>query len=344
MKPFPLALLLLALVLTACGGQTIPTPRVEDIQTAIAQTQAAEPSPFPTFAPAADTATPEPSPTPAPSVTPTPSGPISAQVAVEFLNLRAGPSTFFEVLESIPAGRDVLATGRDDSGTWVQVEISGANDEDEKTLGWFSAALLNFQGNPAFLPLVEFPFDQRVRVSVADSDGNPIPGIVVAFIHREGTLERRNDVVTGEDGLALTTLPTNLLGTLDIQIVGVDCTSPVMDAACQLRGYYELSGRAFLLIPQREAVAFQYEAASTEISGTVTDARGNPVVGIQVVAVRDDGAESVGLTGAEGAFSIPAGPGIWQVFSVRYNPRAESDAVTVEVTDETPDAVEVPAP
>ncbi len=344
MKRMLLASTLCTLLLAACGAQPVPTPRVEDIQTAIAQTEEAAPTPFPTFAPAEPTATPEPSPTPAPTATATPSGPISGQVNVEFLNLRAGPSTLFEVLESVPQGQEVLATGRDESGNWVQVEIADGEDEEEKTLGWFAAALLNFQGDPGFLPIIEFPFDQRVRVTVQDSDANPIPGIVVAFIHRTGTVELRNDVVTDEAGLALTTLPASLLGTLDIQIVGVDCTSPVMDEGCQLRGFFERTGRVFLLIPQREPVVFVYESASVEISGTVVGANGNPVVGIQVVAVRDDGAESVGLTGAEGVFSIPAGPGVWEVFSVRYNPRTESDTVTVEITDQTPDPVEVPAP
>ncbi|MBI3158359.1 MAG: SH3 domain-containing protein [Chloroflexi bacterium] len=338
-------ILMLTLLLAACAGrQAPPTPRVEDIQTAIAQTEAARPTATNTFVPPTQTNTPEPTRTLAPTATATPSGPVTGTVFVAALNLRAGPSTFFEVLESFPEGTQLLATGRDESGEWVQVEIPGEQEDEEKTLGWFASVFIQFQGDPNFLPVVAFPLDQQVRATVQDTEGNPIPGVVVAFIYRDGTDELRNNSISTDQGVAVTYLPPDLLGTLDVQIVGHECTSPVMDVDCEMRGYFQLAWRSFVLIPQRAPLLLQYEVATTEISGTVVDGNGKPVVGIQVQAVRDDGALSYGVTGAEGAFNIPAGPGLWEVYSVTFNPRLESDVVTVEITDATPEPVEVPAP
>jgi hypothetical protein len=345
MKRALLLMLVLSLAFSACGGQEAPpTPRVEDIQTAIAQTEAARPTATNTFVPPTPSHTAEPTRTPAPTATATPSGPVSGTVFVAALNLRAGPSTFFEVVQSFPQGTLLLAIGRDESGEWVQVEIAGEQEDDEKTLGWFASAFIQFQGDPNFLPVVAFPLEQQVRVNIQDSEGNPLPGIVVAFIVRDDTNVRSNNSISTAQGVALTTLPPDLFGTLDVQIVGIDCTSPVVDADCALRGYFQRVWRSFVAIPQRAPILFEYEVATTEIAGTVVDEDGNPVVGIQVQAVRDDGALSYGVTGADGVFSIPAGPGVWEVFGVTYNPRLEGDAVTVEIADTAPEPVELIAP
>lgn len=343
--------LLMTVLLAACGPQEPPTPRVEDIQTAIAQTEAARPTATDTPVPPTETPTQGPSNTPAPTVTPTSSGPITGVVNVEFLNLREGPGTLFDVMQPIPQGEQVLVIGQDESGDWVQVQIGEETDSTDATetaedplTGWFAAAFLNYSGDPASLPVVQLPFDQQVRVTVQDTEGNPIPGIVVGIIYRDDVVTLRNDSTSNDDGRALTYVPAGFTGVLDVQVVGIDCTSPIVDINCDLNGYYVLVWRTLPVIPQTGPILLQYERSTTEITGTVLDATGNPVVGMEVRAQRDDGAETGGTTGNDGSFSIPAGPGIWEVFAIRFDPRREGARVTVEITDVAPDAVSVRAP
>jgi uncharacterized protein YraI len=71
----------------------------------------------------ADTATPSP-PTPAPTQTPAPALAPVAPVAVASgqTNLRAGPGTDYPVVNSLAAGGSVAITGKNQAGTWWQVE------------------------------------------------------------------------------------------------------------------------------------------------------------------------------------------------------------------------------
>ena len=86
------------ILLISCAPQAA-TPSPGDIQTALAQTLTAQPSETvpPTTAP---TKTPAPSSTPYQTATPTTSPPISGSIQADFLNLRAGPSTFFEIINT----------------------------------------------------------------------------------------------------------------------------------------------------------------------------------------------------------------------------------------------------
>ncbi|TAK11828.1 MAG: DUF1416 domain-containing protein [Anaerolineae bacterium] len=348
MKRILALMLMIPLLLAACGPQEPPTPRVEDIQTAIAQTEAARPTATNTPVPPPATFTPAPSNTPAPTATATSSGPITGVVNVEFLNLREGPGTLFDVMQPVPQGEQVLVIGQDESGDWVQVQIGEETDAteaaDDPLTGWFAAAFLNYSGDPTSLPVVQLPFDQQVRVTVQDTNGNPIPGVVVAVIYRDDTVTLRNDSTTNDEGRALAHVPPGFSGVLDVQIVGIDCTSPIVDINCELSGYFVLEWRTLPVIPQTGPIVLRYEVSTTVITGSVVDRTGNPVAGIEVVAQRDDGAETAGTTGADGTFRIPAGPGIWEVFALVFDPRREGARVTVEIADTAPEPVTVIAP
>ena len=119
--------LMAVMMLVAGCASPESTPSAADIQTAIAETLTAAPTITNTPTPEIE-ATPEPSPTDQrPSPTPVPNRPVDAIVDVAFLNMRSGPSTFFEVIETFEEGTNVLAKFRTDDGSWVQVEIETEN-------------------------------------------------------------------------------------------------------------------------------------------------------------------------------------------------------------------------
>jgi hypothetical protein len=64
-----------------------------------------------------------------------------------------------------------------------------------------------------------------------------------------------------------------------------------------------------------------------------------------VVAERDDGAEAFIRTDEEGNFTLAVGEGIWEVYTVTFDPvREESDRISVEMTNETPEPIELSVP
>jgi hypothetical protein len=343
MKTHSLLLIMVCLLVIAGCAPAPATPSVGDIQTAIAQTLTAQPTSTYTSAPPLATDMPPPTVTPFATTTPTPSGPITGQVSVAFLNLRSGPSTFFNVIEAYEEGMQVSARARVEDSDWVEVEIQGEED-DEAQIGWMSVFFLELDGDVNVLPVVHFPESLTVRGKVTDTEDIPISGVDVAVIFYSVDGDLRADAITDENGEFLIYMPEDLLGLLDIQIVGITCESPVMDENCQLSEYYELEGRTWINIPQEEPVNFLYEKATTSLTGTVSDRFGRPVADILVVAVRDDNAETVGQTNVSGEFSIPIGEGIWEVYTVIFNPREESEHLTIEVTDEAPEPVELPIP
>jgi hypothetical protein len=323
---------------------------VGDIQTAIAQTEAAKPSPTQTEVPPTQECLPcqpateaLPSATPLPTTTPTPitSDPFPARVIVSFLNMRGGPSTLFDVVDTFQEGDEVTAVERTIGGDWIHIQTgTGLTQKD----GWMATQFLEFDGDPQTLPVVVFPEAQIVRGRVEDTTGAPVFGINIAVIYRTEEDELRHDAFSDEKGDFVVYLPENLLGLLDISIVGISCESHIMDDDCQLSGYFKLEGRAFVNIPQEEAIIFLYEVSTVNIVGTVLD-NGTPVEGITVVAERDDGAEAFIRTDEEGNFSLPVGEGIWEVYTVIFDPvREEGERTSVEVTNETPPSIELPVP
>ena len=207
-----------------------------------------------------------------------------------------------------------------------------------------STQFLEFQGDPLTLPVVVFPEAQIVRGRVEDTSGLPVFGVDIAVIYRNEDTELRHDAYTDENGDFVVYLPPDMLGLLDISIVGISCDSHIMDEDCQMSGYFKLEGRAFVNIPQEEAIIFLYEVSTVNIVGTVMD-KGEPVEGITVVGERDDGAEAFIRTDADGNFSLPVGEGIWEVYTVTFDPvRKESERISVEVTNENPEPVELTVP
>lgn len=346
MKPVSIIILLTGgLIIAACGPTTPPTPSVGAIQTAISETQAAEPSPPPTNIsdsedqPESETATSVPptlSSIPAQGVT------VNGSISVAFLNLRTGPSTFFDVTETLTAGDTFIAVGRVPHNDWVQIEMESS--EGETITGWVSGLFVDFDGAIDNLPIVSFPDEQTLRGVVQDGEGAPVNDIGIAVIYRFGGDELRADTTSNEQGSFAVYIPPEFIGVLDVQVVSTGCESRLVDETCFLLDYFELQGRVFIDIPQIVALEILYEKATTFISGTVVDIFGNPEFGVLVVAERDDGAESVSRTDANGQFSSPVGEGIWEIYALIFDPRREGDRVVVNVTNQAPEAIELTSP
>lgn len=331
--------MLLTILMSACSPVVL-TPSVGDIQTAIAQTEAAQPAVSDTVAPA--TATPKTSPTPFPSQTSTHSAPINATVNAAYVNIRSGPSMLFAVLQTLEQGDTISAQQRTKDNQWVK--MVALDEEGAQNSGWMSTLYLTFGKDINGLPVAEFPQEQILYGRVEDSQGNVIPGIGIAVIYRQDGLELRTDVQSDETGRFITFIPEDLKGTLDVQIVGINCESPIMDALCNMSEYFQLDGREFVLLPQTEEVLFLYEKASTTLTGTVLNNKNQPVQNMVVVGIRDDGAESSTRTNADGEFSLPVSEGVWQVFTVILNPRREGESVSVDITNEEPQSISLTTP
>ncbi len=123
--------------------------------------------------------------------TSTPSGP-TARLS-QRLNVRSGPATTYEVLGTLEAGSVVTLTGRNETGTWAQIEFPAAPNG----RGWVTTAylqtddlaglpLVNASGTP-ITPLPDRPtplaatLTPTVGPAAADGDSLVRPAVQVAF-------------------------------------------------------------------------------------------------------------------------------------------------------------------
>jgi uncharacterized protein YgiM (DUF1202 family) len=102
------------------------------------------PNPTPTISP-----TPEPTPTDLPTITPTPASP--QVMAANTVNVRAGPGTDYPVLGSLPPNTSLLITGRNQEGTWWQIQLPG------NAVGWVAASAVEAQNAGAGIPVAQAP-------------------------------------------------------------------------------------------------------------------------------------------------------------------------------------------
>lgn len=336
--------MLLIALLAGCAPQ-IQTPSPEDIQTALAQTLTAQPSA--TLSPTPEpTNTPRLTPTTHQTATPTTSPPISGTVTTPFLNMRSGPSTIFEILNTYVEDTIVTAISRTADDQWVFVEIEGEGDEQTEE-GWMAAIYLEFDGEISGLPLEDVSDLQAISGRIEDLDGNPIPGIIVAVILSNDDFDLRTDTVSNAEGDFEAYLPGDYegLGTFDVQIVSWNCDSIVANADCQFSGYVQVIDRAFTTLPQEEAILFTYEKTDMVVEGTVVDATEEGVELFNIIAERDDGATSFGRSDAVGEFVMPITPGVWEIFTIIFDPAyTEGERVSLEISDSAPEPVSLEIP
>jgi hypothetical protein len=328
--------LLLLFLFVACTSPSQSTPSAGDIQTAIAQTQsskdtlmASEKSPTPS-------GTLQPSPTPTYTV-PSFSGPLSGRVSAFSVNLRNGPSTLYKVIGSYEGGTDLSITSRIAENDWVEVKIGDQ-------IGWMFTKLVDIYGDINSLPIITFPDSLAVRGRVEDTEGNPIQAITISAFYQSDQGELRVNVTSDQNGDFTIYLPQDLLGTIDVQISGRGCLSPVVDLDCQLDGYIQLEDRTFITVPQQADILFTFKPVNLTLKGKVFNSDGTLVEGIDVAGVRDDGAKTFARTNVNGEFSMPIDEGIWDVFSYTFNPEGEGARSTITVANTSPPNIELFSP
>ncbi len=260
---------------------------------------------------------------------PTPQGTIQAVISTGYLNLRSGPGVAFTFLGSYPNETEIKVLGRAPGSEWLRVEL-----QDGKT-GWMSAAYLTLQGDIKQIPLAAVTEAQVVTGKIIDSSGEPIEGIQLALGQNYFAPEFQIATISDENGEFFIFLPSQAVGAANIQIIGINCQSKIVNSNCNLETHFIYNEFVETTLPSQHPILFLYEKATAKIEGVVTDADGKPV-SIRVDARRTDGARSFTVSDSLGKFSLPAGQGIWQVRTILYEPVREGEAVIVNITPSEP--------
>jgi uncharacterized protein YraI len=97
-----------------------------------------------------------------PTVTGTPTGPIIRVYAdQDHINVRAGPSTDYDIVGVMIAGQTAPAYGRTAGGLWIQIGYPGV----EGGIAWVYSPLVEVIGSGGDLPIVEPPPIPTPRVT-----------------------------------------------------------------------------------------------------------------------------------------------------------------------------------
>ena len=88
-------------------------------------------------------------PTPVPSPQPPPpfTAWVTVKAEVEILNVRSQPGTAYKIITTMKSGERAEVVGKNAAGDWWQVNVGGR-------LGWVFAAMVDFSGDPAGVPVV----------------------------------------------------------------------------------------------------------------------------------------------------------------------------------------------
>jgi uncharacterized protein YgiM (DUF1202 family) len=260
---------------------------------------------------------------------PTPQGTIQAVISTGYLNLRSGPGVAFTFLGSYPNETEIKVLERAPGNEWLRVEL-----QDGKT-GWMSAAYLTVQGDLKQIPLGTVTDAQVVTGKIIDSVGESIEGIQLALGQNYFAPEFQIATISDENGEFFIYLPPQAVGAANIQIIGINCQSKIVNSNCNLETHFIYNEFVETTLPSQYPILFLYEKATTKIEGIVTDANGKPV-SIRVDARRTDGARSFTVSDSQGKFSLPVGQGTWQVKTILYEPVREGEPVIVNITPSKP--------
>lgn len=205
-----------------------------------AHSPTASPSPSPLAISPSLTNTPQASATVSPSLTPiiittTPGHitSIDAVVMVESLMLRSGPSTVHPVVSRYTEGNLVSLVAREPGNQWVKVETQ------DNRVGWMLAQTLEIQGNLADLQIEEVTGSIIIWGYIVDVEGAPVDKINVAVFQETAQEDFRTDAISNDDGLFYAYLPIDSAGVWYLGVVGIGCTSRIVDSSCHYTGTFD---------------------------------------------------------------------------------------------------------
>ncbi len=237
---------------------------------------------------------------------------VPALVTSETLNLRAGPGTFFAIVQSYTRGTQVTTLEMTPDGRWIRVAAPGSE-------GWMTADFLDLSELEAALPVVSWPEAYMIYGSVLDTQGYPISGVRMAAT----TGNQRAEAASTHDGRFYIYVPAEISGPFNLEIVAVNCGSSIAeiqeDGSCRAGDYFPVHWQETVTPPQSEPVHFTYEAGIAFLEGKVAYQDGNGASQILVRATRvSDGVQSEFVTPVGGEFRLPLGKGEWEVVAVRF--------------------------
>lgn len=256
--------------------------------------------------------------TPLPTDKPTYMVPVS--VELNGLILRSGPGTMFDPIATFATGTQVTTLGMVADGTWIQVRapLSGGGTVD----GWMFSQYLDMSNVEEALPVVDMSPDNTLFGTVKDSDGNLIHDVRVAAVIETENGELRDESTTNHAGQFQIYYPIGIGDAARLEVVAVNCNSNIaefVNNSCQVLDHFPTHWRETISLPQSKEVVFDYEKAITYLEGKVVYQDGNGASEILVRATRrSDGVQSEQVTPVGGAFSLPLGPGTWEVLAVRF--------------------------
>ena len=172
-----------------------------------------------------------------------------------------------------------------------------------------------------------YPSDQILVVYVFDTEGYPVDGVDIAVSYSQDGISYRQDSYSDSSGVALLYFPAGYHGkVVNVEAVGIMCTSVIMDENCQMTDYFYQTYFSYAELPYSGFVDFTFEKSTTNVVGIVVDQFGTKVANVQVRGIRlDDDAYSVTYSDDEGNFVLPIGSGNWDIFTRTYDPVLESD-------------------
>lgn len=233
---------ILGLMAVGCGTKTeVPTQ-------ALPPTAEATQPPSPTEIPA--TATPELP--PEPTATPEPII-LTAEVNAATLNMRTGPSILHDILNQYQKGDTVTLIGVAPGWQWVKVLT-----KDNKA-GWMLASHLTVNGQVQALPTLEINESLVAVGRVVDPNGTGLPGIQIGLTRVGGVEAVRVDGISTADGTVYIYAPIEYQGTWQADVIGVDCTSQLVDANCRFGGKFYPTEGIKLKLPQDTEISFKYQ-------------------------------------------------------------------------------------
>ena len=134
-----------------------------------------------------------------------------------------------------------------------QVDWTESNES-----GWVSLDFLSFEGEIAVVPQQTIDFAQTVSGTVMDATGKPIESITIALYQESTSPTNRTDARTNSDGIFYAYLPQDAEGRWRVEIVGIGCSSDIVDENCDFLGRFEPIGYEIELPVLHDALKFVY--------------------------------------------------------------------------------------
>ena len=158
-----------------------------------------------------------------------------------------------DILNQYQQGDVVSVIGAAPGQQWLKIL-----DKDSKT-GWMFISHLNLKGDVAAVPVLPISESLSAVGRVVDASGKGIPGVQVALYRVGGAQVVRVEGTSLADGSLYIYAPVEYQGSWLANVIGVDCTSPIVDTNCRYAGKFTPAAGISLKLPQDSEITFTYQ-------------------------------------------------------------------------------------